>query len=233
MCRALRLVMALVLLAPGPAPAGAAGNTSSGFSLFGGHRKQDYEATPPPPAAPPRVADGSIFDVSAGYAPLIEGNRARRVGDIITVILTETTSTAKSALTKTQRGGSESLTPPTVGPFAFNANALNAGATSSFNGQGNTTQTNSLNGTIAVTIAEVRPNGTVLVRGEKQMLLSQGNEWIRVSGLVRVADIDPTTDTVASAQIADAHIEYSGKGSIQRSAREGWLSRVFNIVSPF
>jgi len=106
-------------------------------------------------------------------------------------------------------------------------------AKSSFSGAGNAAQTNALNGTIAVTVAEVRPNGVLLVRGQKQMMFSQGNEWITVTGLIREADIDPTADTISSAQLADAHIEYSGNGTIQRSGREGWLYRVFNILSPF
>ncbi len=185
-----------------------------------------------PQIATPRVADGSIFNVNAGYAPLVEGERAHGVGDMVTILLTESTSTTKTAATKTQRAGSASITPPTAGPFAINPSALNAASQSTFNGAGNTTQTNSLAGTIAVTIAEVRPNGTVLVRGEKRMLFSQGDEWIQFSGIVRLADIDQD-DNIASAKVADAKIEYAGNGSIQRSAREGWLLKFFNVISPF
>jgi flagellar L-ring protein precursor FlgH len=64
------------------------------------------------------------------------------------------------------------------------------------------------------------------------MLLSQGNEWIQFSGIVRLADVDEQ-NRIRSNQVADARIEYTGIGSIQRSGRVGWLSRVFNIVSPF
>ncbi len=192
-----------------------------------------FTATLPAVVAPVRPADGSIFNIAAAYAPLIEGTRAHGVGDTLTVILAESTSTAKTANTKTQRSGSASITPPTAGPFAINPSALNAASQSSFNGAGNTGQTSTLGGTVSVTIAEARANGTVLVRGEKRMLLSQGQEWIQISGIVRLADINPETDSVLSTQIADARIEYSGNGSIQRSAREGWLSHLFNLVSPF
>jgi len=210
--------LALLAAVPGPADAKA---PPAGFAASAA------------PAAPPHPADGSIFNVATAYAPLITGTRARNVGDIVTIVLTETTTTSKSVTTKQSRGGNEALTPPTVGPFSFNPNALNAGATSSFSGAGNTAQTNALNGTIAVTVAEVRPNGVLLVRGQKQMMFSQGNEWITITGLIRATDIDPTADTISSAQVADAHIEYSGNGTIQRSGREGWLYRVFNILSPF
>ena len=188
---------------------------------------------PPIAAAPPPVADGAIFHVGAGYAALVEGSRARHVGDPITVLLIESTSTSKSAGTKTQKAGNFSVTPPSSGPLSFiNPNALKASGGSSFNGTGNTTQTSSLTGSVAVTIAEVRANGTVLVKGEKRLLLSQGQEWVQFSGIVRLADLDEQS-RISSAQIADARIEYTGNGAINRAAKEGWLSKFFNIVSPF
>ncbi|MBS0255324.1 MAG: flagellar basal body L-ring protein FlgH [Proteobacteria bacterium] len=192
-----------------------------------------YEPALPQPAAPaPHSADGAIFNASAGYAPLVTGARAHAVGDVLTINLVETTTTAKTASSKTQRAGSGSVTPPTAGPFAIDPNALNAAAQSSFNGQGQAAQTSSFSGTVSVTIAEVRANGTALVRGEKRMMLSQGQEWIQFSGIVRLADIDPD-NAVASGKVADARVEYAGNGAIQRSAREGWLSKFFNLVSPF
>jgi flagellar L-ring protein precursor FlgH len=191
-----------------------------------------FEPTPPPPPPPP-AGNGSIFNVNSGYASLVEGNRARNVGDPLTILLFEQTTTSKMVGTKTDRNGGISLTPPSQGPFAFaSPEALKASGQSSFKGQGNTTQTNSLVGEVGVTIVEVRPNGTALVRGEKQMLLSQGKEWVQVSGIVRLSDID-TLNRVRSNQVADARIEYTGNGSIQRAGREGWLSRIFNIISPF
>jgi flagellar L-ring protein FlgH len=187
----------------------------------------------PAPAAPLPASSGSIFNVHAGYASLVEGNRAKMVGDTLTILLVEQTTTSKTVGTKTDRSGGISLTPPSEGPLAFaSPEALKASGQSSFKGQGNTTQTNSLAGEVGVTIVEVRPNGTALVRGEKRMLLSQGNEWVQFSGIVRLADVD-TQNRIRSNQVADARIEYTGNGSIQRAGREGWLSRVFNIVSPF
>ena len=186
------------------------------------------------PAAPaPHAADGSIFNAASGYAGLVEGTRARAVGDALTIVLTESASTAKSAGSKTQRDGGFSITPPTAGPFSFlNPDALKASGNSSFNGTGNATQTSSLSATLSVTIVDVRPNGTALVRGEKRMTLSQGQEWIQFSGLVRLADIAPD-NSLPSTRVADARIEYAGKGSVQRASREGWLSKFFNAISPF
>ncbi len=191
-----------------------------------------YEPTTPVATTPPHVANGSIFS-AAGYAPLFQGNRARAVGDPLTIVLVESTSTSKTAGSKTQRSGSFGITPPTSGLLSFlNPNALKATGQGSFNGSGNAVQTSSLDATVAVTIAEVRPNGTALVRGEKRMLLSQGQEWIQFAGIVRLSDIS-ADNQIASSRVADAKIEYAGKGAVQRASREGWLSRFFNLVTPF
>jgi flagellar L-ring protein precursor FlgH len=187
---------------------------------------------PAPPAARP-AANGGIFQADNGYAPLHTGNRARAVGDPVTIMLVETTKTSKSAGSKTDRDGGFSLTPPATGPFSFlSPEALTASGTSNFKGQGTASQTSSLSGQLSVTIAEVRPNGTALVRGQKLLQLSQGEEWVQFSGILRLADLDEDS-RIVSTRVADARIVYSGKGSIQRASREGWLSRFFNMITPF
>lgn len=196
-------------------------------------RPTGFAATlPPPPPAAPVQANGAIYQAASGYAPLHFGQRAHRVGDLVTVVLAERTTTTKSASSSTDRSGSFSLTPPSVGPLSFDPGNLNSGSTSSFNGQGDASQTSSLRGDISVTIAEVRPNGTALVRGEKLMQFSQGEEWIQLSGIIRLADID-RDNRIASPRLADASITYGGKGAVQRASREGWLSRFFNLIAPF
>ncbi|MEO7914446.1 MAG: flagellar basal body L-ring protein FlgH [Novosphingobium sp.] len=187
----------------------------------------------PAPIVVPRIANGSIFNAGDGYAALVSGSRAHAVGDPLTIQLVESTTTSKSAGSKTGRSGGIGITPPATGPLSFlSPDALKASGQSSFKGDGTATQNSSLAGDVGVTITEVRPNGTALVKGEKRMLLSQGQEWIQFSGIVRLADID-ADNRVASSRVADARIEYAGNGSIQRAGREGWLSRFFNMVSPF
>ncbi len=211
-------LLTLALLA---APAYAGSKPPAGFT----------PALPPAPAV--RAPTGSIFDAQAGYAALVEGTRARKIGDPLTILLVESTSTAKSAGSKTGRSGGFSLIPPVAGPLSFlNPDALKASGSSSFKGDGTAAQTSSLGGTVAVTIAEVRPNGTALVKGEKRMLLSQGQEWIQFAGIVRLADVSGD-NTIVSSRVADARIEYAGNGSIQRASREGWLSKFFNMITPF
>ena len=208
-------------------------------------RPAGFAATlPPPPAGQPLVpgvavgvngspaANGAIYQAAVGYAPLHYGQRAARVGDLVTILLVERTQTSKSASSSQSRDGSVGLTPPSAGPFSFDGGVLNSGGTSSFNGKGDAAQTSSFQGNLTVTIAEVRPNGTALVRGEKVLQLSQGDEWVQVSGIIRLADID-AANQVPSQRVGDARITYAGKGAVQRASREGWLSRFFNMVTPF
>lgn len=190
-----------------------------------------FEPTLPVAAPIQPAGDGSIFNV-ATYAPLHMGLRASRVGDPVTILLVESTTASKSVASKSNKSGGASITPPSAGPLSVNPDALKASSNSTFNGQGNATQTSSLASTLSVTIAEVRPNGTALVRGEKRMLLSQGNEWIQFSGIVRLIDID-LENRIPSTRVADARIEYSGKGALQRASKQGWLGQFFNMISPF
>ena len=186
-----------------------------------------------PQAPAPRPADGAIFNVSAGYIGLVEGRRAHAVGDTLTIILTENLNSSKTAASKTQKNGGFNIVPPSAGPLSFlDPNALKASGGSSFNGQGNATQTSTLGGEVSVTIAEVRPNGTALVVGEKRLLLSQGQEWVQFSGIVRLGDID-ADNRVRSTQVADARVNYTGNGSIGRASREGWLAKFFSVINPF
>lgn len=201
----------------------------------GGERPVGYApALPPAPPVPAAAAsgNGAIFQAASGYAPLHVGTRARRVGDLVTVVLAERTQTSKSTNASTDRNGGISLTPPSTGPFSFNPGAINSSSSSSFNGGGDASQSSNLRGDITVTIAEVRPNGTALIRGEKLMQLSQGEEWIQLTGIIRLADLDADS-RIASPRVGDARITYGGKGAIQQSSRPGWLSQFFNLVTPF
>jgi flagellar L-ring protein FlgH len=205
---------------------------SASPALAGKRPSPGFQPALPVPAPAPVAANGGIFNAGNGYAALHEGLRARAVGDPVTILLLESTTTSKTVGSKSEKGGSASITPPPAGPFSLDPNALKASSQSSFKGQGNAAQTSTLAGTLSVTIAEVRPNGTALVRGEKRMLLSQGNEWIQFSGIVRLIDID-LDNRIPSSRVADAHIEYSGKGALQRASRQGWLGQFFNMISPF
>src|SRR3569623_301115 len=96
----------------------------------------DFSAVQPEPTPPPAPANGSIFQASDGYAALYEGQRARRVGDPLTIVLVERTSASKSAGTKLDSGGGFSLTPPSAGPLSFNPGAAKVSGARNFSGTG-------------------------------------------------------------------------------------------------
>jgi flagellar L-ring protein precursor FlgH len=214
---------------------------ASGCATVPPPRQQVYQPTPPVVPEYREPANGAIFQTGREVR-LFEDIKARRIGDVITVILQESTAASKSASTTTDRATSVDVASPTIlgAVPTFNApgflpldsnrdNTLEAALDSSntFEGQGDSNQSNSLSGSITVTVADVLSNGNLVVRGEKWLTLNQGEEFVRISGIVRPQDIS-TANTVFSAQVADARITYSGEGMIANANRPGWLARFFN-----
>jgi flagellar L-ring protein precursor FlgH len=194
-------------------------------------RRADHRPVLPVAMAPDAPVTGGLYHASTG-AELFSDVKARRVGDVITVILREKTQASKSASTSTSKDTDLSLPAPTLfgrniklGPYPLFNNEL--ASSNGFDGKGDSSQSNSLTGDIAVSVAAAYPNGTLLVRGEKVLTLNQGSEVIRISGLVRAVDVTPQ-NTVLSTQIADAQISYSGSGAVAESNQAGWLARFFN-----
>ena len=185
-----------------------------------------YAPVSPETMIPPPVKNGSLYQ--SGYSvSLFEDHRARRVGDVLTIILSEKTVSSKSAETSVSKDNSTAVGGATLNGLSLEAAMQGQRA---FSGSGETDQSNSLQGNISVTVAAVLPNGVLMVRGEKWITLTRGEEVIRVSGLIRPADIRPD-NTVASTKLADARIRYSGKGELGDANSMGWLARFFN--SPF
>ena len=182
-------------------------------------------------------ADGAIYQVNTNRF-FFEDIRARRVGDVINVILDEQTDATKTATTSANKGTTIALPSPTIfggGVTAKGREILSSdiSANSQFSGSADSSQSNRLNGSVAVVVDKVLYNGNLSIRGEKRLTLNQGSEIVRVSGLIRPADITPQ-NTVQSTQIAAANITYGGTGLLADSNRAGWLTRLLNSpVWPF
>jgi flagellar L-ring protein precursor FlgH len=220
----------------------------SGCNSGAPRRDPEYAASlPAAREAPPQEATGSIYQ--AGYNMyLLEDVKARRIGDTLTVKLVEKTdasNSTSSTLTKASKTNIENptilgTTPqfglPGVLPLAntdTNTLATNLSSASDFTGKGDNAKKNSLIGDITVTVADVLPNGNLVVRGEKRMSINQGNEYIKLSGIVRPLDI-ATDNSIPSTKIADATIIYNGDGQIDGANKAGWLTRFFtSVLSPF
>lgn len=200
-------------------------------------RDAAYAPTFPVAKQPPQPSNGAIYQ--AGYSKnMFEDARAHNVGDLITVILQEETQAEKSASTSTAKDNSIELGAPTVfgQQLTHNGNQVLSASVSTatdFSGDGASSQSNSLSGSITVFVSNVLPNGNLVIRGEKRLTLNQGDEYIRLSGIVRPEDVTPE-NTIGSTKVANAEILYSGNGAIADSNRQGWLSRFFNSpIWPF
>lgn len=191
----------------------------------------DFVPVRPIISSPPPQENGSIYQTGYGIS-LFSDVSAKRVGDIITVVLNESMNASKSASTSTQKDSTIEMPVPNVfgGPVSFKGqDILSAELDSgrSFAGSGDSSQSNSLNGQITVTVSEVLPNGYLMVQGEKRLTLNQGSEHIRFSGIVRPADIR-SDNTVISTNVANAQIIYGGQGALADANSQGWMSRFFN-----
>ncbi|MGS2742022.1 flagellar basal body L-ring protein FlgH [Halomonas sp. LS-001] len=183
---------------------------------------------------PPPVANGSIYQVRRGYQPLFEDRRPRSIGDILTIVLDEDVSASKNSQSNANREGSAGLELEQL-PDMLDALAeygFNVSGNSDFAGSGGSQASNSFTGTITVSVLEVMNNGNLRVRGEKQIAINQGTEFIRFAGVVNPRTIT-AQNTVPSTQVADARIEYVGDGYINEAQTMGWLQRFFLNVSPF
>lgn len=197
------------------------------------------EAPPDFTPAEPQVvirdakSSGAIYQVSSNRF-FFEDIRARRVGDVINVILDERTNASKTASTKAKKGTAIGLPSPTLfgGKVTGKGRDLlssEVSASSDFSGTADSSQSNQLTGSVAVVVDKVLSNGNLWIRGEKRLTLNQGSEVVRVSGLIRPVDITPQ-NTIQSNQIADANISYGGRGILADSNRAGWLTRI--LTSP-
>jgi len=198
---------------------------------------EDYAVSLPDESADTRVANGSIFQSNRDVA-LFENPVAGRIGDILTIHLVESTTASKKSSTNTKKATNATLGITNLfgrTPTVKGVNPLTAGMGDStdFTGEGNTAQSNSLDGDITVTVAKRYSNGNLLIRGQKWLTLNQGQEYVRIQGIVRQADVQPD-NTVVSTKVANATISYGGKGSLADANAKGWLGRFFDSpLTPF
>jgi flagellar L-ring protein FlgH len=181
--------------------------------------------------APHPEGDGSIYAAGRRLA-LFEDRKARAVGDTLTVVLVEQTRASKSASTSTSKEDEVAISGPTLfgRPVTHDGTPIldaSLGASREFSGAGDSSQSNALTGSVTVRVVQVRANGNLVIHGEKQLTLNQGDEHIRISGEVHPADI-AADNTVLSSRVADARIEYAGTGALADANAQGWLSRFFS-----
>jgi flagellar L-ring protein FlgH len=191
---------------------------------------EDYD--PPWPEEPVAASsNGAIYQAGHDVA-LFENATARRIGDVVTIRLVERTNASKSSSTTTSKSTSATLPGPTVAgrPVTINGTEILSGGIeneSTFDGAGDSSQSNSLVGDISVAVVRRLGNGNLFVRGQKWIGINQGKEFIRVEGVIRPIDVEPD-NSIPSFKVANARISYGGKGPLNNANAPGLLARFFN-----
>jgi flagellar L-ring protein precursor FlgH len=185
-------------------------------------------------------SNGSLWQGSGGG--LVDDFKARAKGDILTVVISETSSASKEATTGTSRASEMAAGIPNmlgletsmtgISKWMDLSKLVNANASSKFNGSGSTTRKENLNATIAARVIDVLPNGNMLIEGRRNVLVNHEDQIIVLTGMVRPRDVTPD-NMVNSTFIADAKISYSGNGIISDRQQPGWLMGILDKVWPF
>jgi len=222
-------------------------------SLLGGCASADRKSllqTPttarPKPILETSANMGSLYPINSGgslsmisHRPLFEDRRARNVGDTLTVILNETTSAAKNTTMAAQRKGNvnSEFTPGSTGmpfgPYTSIKGIGNLSGTGEIKseGAGSSAANNTFAGTITVTVIDILSNGNLVVAGEKQVAISNEEEIIRFGGIVNPNNL--VANRISSQEVADARIEYRGRGATDDTQGVGWFSRLLLKIAPF
>ena len=193
----------------------------------------DFAPIRPLEPAANALPTGSILGNSM-HMSLFQGQRQWRVGDIITVVLNESTQASRNSSLITERKSTNdalasSWTNSLLSPNGFwgdvrgdiDLNAAEIGT----EGVGTAAQANALSGVITAMVAEVLPNGNLIVEGRKQLSLTEGAEFIQIRGVVRARDVQPD-NTVSSMRMAQAQISYRGTGNLAESTQPGWITQL-------
>ncbi len=190
----------------------------------------NYEPAMPEEKTVKHISNGSIYQTGMPVG-LFSDHSARNVGDILYIDLVETATSSANSSTKTKKESKADIKPPTIADDKVldkDKEVLNNkyDGGRDFAGSGDSSQTHNFTGNIAVTVAEVLPNGNLVVRGQKLIVLNQGQEFIRFSGIVRADDIRPN-NSVPSNRVANAFIAYGDSGVLASANTMGPLNKFF------
>ena len=189
-----------------------------------------WAATAPVEQNAPPAPDGSIYHDMQNME-LFNDSRAHRIGDILTINLVEAMQASKKSETTTSKTDKVNVGAPQILGQSLRIAGQSANSSlnsaNSFDGAGSSTQSNQLTGQLTVTVAQRLSNGNLLVKGEKWLTINQGQELIRISGIVRAQDIGQD-NSVDSTRVADARITYTGRGTLNEANTQGWLAKFFN-----
>jgi flagellar L-ring protein precursor FlgH len=187
-----------------------------------------------------KPSNGSLFSEAApGY---LQDTRAVRAGDIVTIVIDEQADAkgdATTSLSKTTNRNASVTSLLGIIPALKQAHPnidperlIELAAQSDFTGDGSTHRKGALTGNITVKVREAMPNGDLFIEGTKVVMINNEEYHLYISGLIRPADVGPN-NTVASSRVADAQIEFTGRGDIADQVNRGWLTKILDWINPF
>lgn len=188
--------------------------------------------------APPQTA-GSLWTTSRGG--IFADMKGTTVGDIITVVISESASASKEAKTQTGRNSTMSAgitnlfgLETDIGDFIGGSPStlINANAGNKFDGSGRTERKEALTATLTTQVVEILPNGNLRIEGNKTVTVNREMQIVMLSGIIRPSDVSPL-NRVDSQNVLNARISYAGKGVISDKQQQGWLVRALDQVWPF
>jgi len=194
----------------------------------------EQPTTARPQAHPAQAAGNGAIYQAASYTPMFEDRRARHVGDVLTIVINEKTQAGKKASSNGSKTGAidSSISAVTGLPLkTFQGTGIKADSSTEYDDKSAVNSSNTFSGNITVTVTEVLPNGNLAVAGEKQIALDKGTEYIRLSGVVQ-PDTIQAGNTVSSAKVADARIEYRTSAKLDSAEVMSWLARFFLSFVP-
>jgi len=209
-----------------------------------GHPASLPAAEAPAPALPTQAAavnsKHSLWQQNSDFGTLFVSQKALHVGDIVTVKIIESSSAVNQATTTTGRDSSIGIKTDKffglenkTADWTFNPlGELSAGFESDFEGEGATKRRGDLTAYITANVTEVLPNGNLRILGNREVTINNEKQFIYLSGVIRTKDISPRNE-ILSTYVAEAQIEYSGKGVINDRQRPGWMTSLFNKFWPF
>jgi len=184
---------------------------------------------------------GSLWNKNNGS--MFTDRKAQRVGDIVTVLISESSSATKEASTSTSRNTKMSASIPNFFGFENDAlwnghnpidltNLVNADFANGFDGNGTTSRQEDLTASLTTQVVGKYPNGQLKIRGGKEVMVNSEVQIIYLTGIIRPVDIT-SANTVSSTKILNARISYTGKGSLSDKQSPGWAMRVLDNIWPF
>ncbi|MDR2349493.1 MAG: flagellar basal body L-ring protein FlgH [Deltaproteobacteria bacterium] len=182
--------------------------------------------------APPAVkTEGSLFTDDT-RPDFFSDLKAQRVGDIITINIVESSRANKQANTALGRNSTLNATVDTLFGIPKKIQGVETSTQNQFTGTGTTSRNETITAKVSARIIQVLPNTNLVVRGSQEILVNNEKQYITIQGVIRPSDI-ATDNTVLSTYLADARIEYTGRGDITDKQRQGWLTRTIDKVWPF